>query len=243
MAVDSMLGLAQEWAKAYAKVDPNATMIVKSGGPSGGIDALIDKQATFANTTRELTTAEDARAQTKGVNASVNQVAFDGIVVIVNKSNPVSNITKPELIKIYSGKIANWKDLGGPDASIVLVGRDVPSNSHTYLQDEIIGGKSAAQLAHTAASDKDVVAAVAQDPNALGSVGLASLNATVKALKADTVAPSFDTFVDLSYPLSRPVDMISNGDPVDLADAYMQWILGPDGQAIAKARGYVPLGE
>ncbi|NTU72335.1 MAG: PstS family phosphate ABC transporter substrate-binding protein [Coriobacteriia bacterium] len=239
---DTMVNLSQAWAEAYAEVNPNAMVTVKGGGSGNGIAALINKTVEIANSSREIKEEEVTQAEAAGVTPVSTEVARDGLAVIVNTANKVADISKDDLGKVYRGEITNWKELGGADAPIVLLGRDSSSGTYGFVQDEVVGkDKLYAKSMRNMQSTQAIVDETAKNPNAIGYVGLGYESASVKPLTVDGVASTVETVLDASYPLSRPLIMISNGEPTGLAAAYLQWILGPDGQKIVADQGFVPL--
>ena len=239
---DTMVNMAQAWAEAYGNANPDAAISVKGGGSGNGIAALLNKTVTFADSSREIKPEEITQAQANGVNPVTTQVARDGVVIIVNSANKVTDISKDDLGKVYRGEITNWKDLGGADAAIVLLGRDSSSGTYSFIQDEVVGkDKLYAKSMRSLPSNQAIVDEIGKNPDAIGYVGLGYENKTIKALTVGKVAASVDTVLDASYPLSRPLNMISNGAPTGSAKAYIDWILGVDGQKIVADQGFVPL--
>lgn len=239
---DTMVNMAQAWAEAYGEVDPNVLVSVKGGGSGNGIAALINKTVTFANASREIKPEEIQQAQDNGVAPVTTPVARDGVVVIVSSGNAASDISKETLGEIYRGEITNWKELGGADAQIVLLGRDSSSGTYAFVQDEVVGkDKLYAKSMRNLQSSQAIVDEVSKNPNAIGYIGLGYENSSIKPLTVAGVAASVDTVLDASYPLSRPLNVISNGEPTGSAKAYLDWILGADGQKIVADQGFVPL--
>ncbi len=241
---DTMVNMAQAWAEAYAEVNPNVMVTVKGGGSGNGVAALINKTVDFANSSRDIKPEEVEQASANGVNAVTTVVAKDGVVVIVNTGNKVADISKDDLGKVYRGEITNWKDLGGADAPIVLIGRDSSSGTYGFMQDEVIGKEGLfAKSTLNLQSSQAIVDEVAKNANSIGYVGLGYENASIKPVNVDGVVSSVETVLDGSYPLSRPLNMISNGEPAGAAKAYIDWILSADGQKIVADQGFVPLAQ
>jgi phosphate transport system substrate-binding protein len=239
---DTMVNMAQAWAEAYGKFSPNVMISVKGGGSGNGIAALINKTVTFADASREIKAEETSQAQANGVNPVTTPVARDGVVIIVNSANPLADISKADLAKVYSGQITNWKQLGGNDAPIELLGRDSSSGTYSFIQDVVLGKTLLyAKSMRSLQSNQAIVDEVGKSPNAIGYVGLGYENSSIKALTVDKVASSVTTVLDGTYPLSRALNMISDGQPSGAAKAYLDWILGPDGQKIVTDQGFVPL--
>jgi phosphate transport system substrate-binding protein len=241
---DTMVNMAQAFAEAYGTVDENVMVSVKGGGSGNGIAALINKTVTFADSSREIKPEEVTQAQAAGVEPVSTEVAKDGVVIIVNTANKVADISKDDLGKVYRGEITNWKDLGGSDAEIVLLGRDSSSGTYGFIQDEVVGkDKLYAKSMRNLQSSQAIVDETAKNPNAIGYVGLGYENASINELTVAGVKATVETVLDASYPLSRPLNMISNGEPTGAAKAYIDWILGADGQKIVADQGFVPLAK
>ena len=241
---DTMVNMAQAWAEAYGNANPDAAISVKGGGSGNGIASLINKSVMIADSSRAIKPEEITQAQANGVNPVTTKVARDGVVIIVNTANKLTDVTKDQLAKVYSGTITNWKDLGGADAPIVLLGRDSSSGTYSFIQDEVLGKTLLyAKSMRSLQSNQAIVDEVGKNPDAIGYVGLGYENSSIKPVPVGGVTASVATVLDASYPLSRPLNMISNGTPTGLAAAYLQWILGPDGQKIVKDQGFVPLSK
>ena len=239
---DTMVNMAQAWAEAYGNANPNVAISVKGGGSGNGIAALLNKTVTFADSSRAIKPEEVTQAQANGVNPVTTKVARDGVVIIVNSANKLADISKDQLAQVYSGAVTNWKDLGGADAPIVLLGRDSSSGTYAFIQDEVLGKTVLyAKSMRSLQSNQAIVDEVGKNPNAIGYVGLGYENSTIKALTVGKVASSVATVLDGTYPLSRDLNMISNGAPTGSAKAYIDWILGADGQKIVADQGFVPL--
>ena len=242
---DTMVNLAQAWAEQFGKVNPGILVSVKGGGSGNGIAALLNKTVTFADASRDIKPEEITQAKANGVNPVTTVVAKDGVVIIVNTANTVSNITKTDLGKVYAGQITNWKALGGADAPIVLLGRDSSSGTYAFINDEVLAklpGKPAyAKSMRNLQSTQAIVDEVSKNPDAIGYVGLGYENATIKPVSVEGKIASVATVLDGSYPLSRPLNMISDGQLTGAAKAYIDWILGADGQKVVASQGFVPL--
>ncbi len=244
---DTMVNLAQAWAEKFGEENPGVMISVKGGGTGTGFAALINKTVEFADASREIKSEEESAAKAANVTPVETEVAKDGLVVIVNKANGVTNITKEQLGKVYAGEITNWKDLGGADAPIVLLGRDSSSGTYAFVKDEVLGklpnkpeyAKSMLNLQSTQA----IVDEVAKNPNGIGYIGLGYENASIKPINVDGTTASVDTVLDGTYALSRGLFMYSDGQPADAMKAYIDWILSDAGQAIVKEQGFVPLAK
>jgi phosphate transport system substrate-binding protein len=239
---DTMINLAQAWSEQFMKDNPGVSVSVKGGGSGTGIAALINGTVDFADASRAIEPAEAASIKSKGGEAVTTVVGNDGIAIIVNSANKVEALTKDQLGKIYRGEIKNWKDVGGADVPITLVSRDPSSGTYTFLHDTVLG-KTAnyAPSAKLLPSTQAIVDEVKSDANAIGYVGLGYENSSIKVVAIDGIKASVASVTDNSYLLSRPLNMISNGAPKDLAKAYVDWILSPAGQKIVADQGFVPV--
>jgi len=242
---DTMVNLAQAWAEKFGTDNPGVMVSVKGGGSGVGIAALINKTVDFADSSRKIKDEEKTAAGAAGVDPVETEVAKDGLVVIVNKANGVTAITKEQLGKVYAGEITNWKDLGGADAQIVLLGRDSSSGTYGFVKDEVLGklpnkpeyAKSMLNLQSTQA----IVDEVGKNANGIGYIGLGYENASIKPIDVDGTTASLETVLDGTYALSRGLFMYSAGEPTAEKKAYLEWILSDAGQAVVKEQGFVPL--
>jgi len=241
---DTMVNLAQAWAEEFGNANPGVMVSVKGGGSGNGIAALLNKTVDFADASRDIKEEEVTQAKANGVDPVTTVVAKDGVVIIVNSANKVTDISVDDLGKVYRGEITNWKDLGGADAPIVLLSRDSSSGTYGFMQDEVIGKEGKfAKSTRNLQSTQAIVDEVSKNANGIGYIGLGYENATIKPITVDGKTASVDTVLDGSYPLSRPLNMISNGAPAGVAKAYVDWILSPAGQKLVADQGFVPLAK
>ena len=243
---DTMVILAQKWAELYMKNHPTAAIQVTGGGSGVGITALINGTTDICNASRPMKQAEieklKARYNTLGVQIAC---AKDGVTIFLNESNPVQELTIKQLSEIYTGKIRNWKELGGNDAEIRLYGRENSSGTYTYFHDEVIKAdyaSSVQSLPGTAA----VVNAVKKDVNGIGYGG-AAYAVGVKHVKvkkdanATAYLPTAESIGKGEYPITRFLYMYLKSRPTGEVKKYIDWILSPEGQAIVAEVGYFPV--
>ena len=171
----------------------------------------------------------------------VTPVALDGIAVIVNPhNNPVNSLSIAQIRDIYNGKVTNWKDVGGKDMAIVVIGRDSASGTRTFFTDTVMNKTNYVKTQFEKNSNGAIQQSVAQTPGAIGYVGLGYIDPTVKALKINVngtlVEPSVKTVLDKTYPISRSLLMITNGQPTGLVKDYIDYILSPEGQQTGHKR-------
>jgi phosphate transport system substrate-binding protein len=238
---DTMVNMAQAWADAYGQANTNVTLAVKGGGSGVGIAALINGTVTFADSSREMKPEEITQAQAKGINPVATKVARDGVAIVVNPANKVKNLTKDQLGKIYLGTITNWKDVGGADAPITLVSRDPSSGTYEFMTSKVLGGGKFAASAKLLPSTQAIVDEVAADANAIGYIGVGYESTKITVIGVDGIKASVDTVANETYPLWRYLLMYSNGAPTGTAKAYVDWILGAEGQQVVSDQGFVPV--
>ncbi len=250
---DTIVNLALAWAEAYQKVRPDIRVSVSGGGSGTGIAALINKTADIANASRKIKAEEQQNAEKNGVLPYEIEIARDAIGVIVNSRNPVQQLSLPQVSDIYSGKITNWKELGGDDRPIVLLSRESNSGTHVYFLEEVVRLGSSkdktlfSQDTLLLPSSEGIIAEVRQNPNAIGYDGLGYITSDVKTLAiapaadGEYVKPSVETVNNGKYPIARPLFMYTPGEPAGDVKTYLDWILSPDGQKIVGDLGFVPL--
>ncbi|TLM77130.1 MAG: PstS family phosphate ABC transporter substrate-binding protein [Actinobacteria bacterium] len=241
---DTMVNLAQAWAEKFQEANPGVMVSVKGGGSGNGIAALINGTVDFADASRGMKDEEKTQATAAGVTPVEAAVALDGICVVVNPANGVTNLSVEQLGKIYRGEITNWKDAGGADKAIVLLGRDTSSGTYEYFKEEVVGKeKEYAKSMRNLASTQAIVDEVKGNDAAIGYVGIgyaANAGAEVKLVQLENIEPTIATVADGSYPLSRSLFMYSNGAPEGVAKAYLDWILA-DGQGVVEEQGFVKI--
>ena len=250
---DTIVNLALAWAQAYGTEHPEINISVTGGGSGTGLAALINGTADLANASRAITPEEIAKAKANGITPVQHVVARDAIAVIVNPNNPVSQLTLPQLSALYTGQLTNWHQVGGQDRPVVLLSRESNSGTHVYFLANVIRlGNAKSPLLFSPdtlllPSSEGISAEVRQNPNAIGYDGLGYVTPdmrTVAVAAADGqpfVLPSIDTVNNKTYPVARDLYIYSNGEPTGAIKAYLDWIMGPDGQKIVAQLGFVPV--
>jgi phosphate transport system substrate-binding protein len=249
---DTLVNLALAWAESYMGAHPEVSVSVTGGGSGTGIAALINKTVDIANASRAMKKEEIDAAKKNGFDPKEHTVARDAIAVVVHPSNPVQGLTIPQLADIYTGKIKNWKEVGGADLPIVLLSRESNSGTYVYFLENVIrqGKKSDLMFSPDTLlmpSSEGISNEVRQNPNAIGYDGLGYVTSDQKVLAvakdavSPKVLPSVTTVNDRTYPISRPLFMYTAGEPQGVVKTYLDWILGPEGQAVVPTLGFVPL--
>jgi len=244
---DTVLPLAQAEAEDFMIAYPEKSVTVTGGGSGVGIAALIDGEVDIATASREMKAEEIEAAKANGINPVEHTIAIDGISVIVNPENPVSELTFDQLRGIYNGSISNWKDVGGEDKSIVVISRDSSSGTYEYFKEAVLLGDEYRPDALTQPATGGIVSEVTQNPSAIGYIGVAYLDQDVKALNLDggdgSEYPSPENIISGKYPLSRPLYFYTNGEPSGLTKEFLDYVMSEDGQSIVSEIGYFPINQ
>jgi len=235
----TVLPIAQAAAEEFMDRNPGVVISVQGGGSGVGIAALLDRTTHIAASSRRIKPEEVEKARAKGVNPNEIVVALDGIAVIVHPSNPVNALTKTQIKDIYTGKISNWKDVGGRDSKIVVVSRDTSSGTYEAFETLAIDKEKVRPDALTTASNQAVAQTVAQTPLAIGYVGHGYLGKKVKDVTVDGVTCTRQNIQSGRYPLSRKLYMYTPGKPEGDVAKFIDFVLGKDGQKIVVEEGFV----
>lgn len=239
---DTMLNVATAWSEAFMDANPGVDIMVQGGGSGTGIASLLNGTVDLANASRGIKDEEIEEAKTLGVDPVEYSVAIDGIAVVVNPANGVDDLTIDELGKIFRGEIVNWSEVGGENRAIVLLSRDSSSGTYEYFKEEVVGEDSEyAASAKLLPSNQAIADEVASNEAGIGYIGLGYITSGVKVVAVDGVKASLDTATDGTYPISRHLYMYSNGEATGLMKAYLDWIIGPEGQKLVEDEGFVPL--
>ena len=235
--------IADAWAEVFQGMFPKASISVQKTGSGNGIAALIDGRADVALSSRFMKASEFKAAVENGVLPVAHVVAIDGVCVVVHPSNPVGEMTIEQIRKIYSGKINNWKELGGPDMRIVVVSRDTSSGTYGSFTDAVMASEKMAESVEYVNSNPQAHARVRTTVGAIGYVGIGFLDENVKAVKVDGVAPTKQTIASGEYPISRAQYMFTNGYPKlgSIVHRYVTFYLNELGQELVESAGFIPL--
>ena len=231
----SMEKVCEALAETFMEEYPDVTVTVEYTGSGAGIESVTNKMVDIGNSSRALKDTE----KEKGVVENV--IAIDGITVITNNSNEVENLTKEDLIKIYTGEIKNWKELGGKDENIVVLGREAGSGTRGAFE-ELLGIVDSCVYAGELDSTGGVKAKVASTEGTIGYVSLDVVDDTVKALKLDGVEATEANIKAGSYLLSRPFVMATNGEisaQNEIVQTWFDYIKSAKGQEVIKSVGLI----
>ena len=233
-------------------VHPEVRLSVTGGGSGTGIAALINGTVDIANASREMKPEEIEAAGARGASPVQFVVARDAIAVVVHPSNPVNRLTFEQISGVYTGKITNWRAVGGEDRPIVLLSRESNSGTYVYFLEKVVRrGDEDSDLLFSPGtllmpSSEGITSEVRQNPNAIGYDGLGYVTSEEKviAVARDVhgayVLPSVETVNDGSYPIARPLFLYTAGEPTGHIAAYLDWVRGK-GQQLVPEIGFVPL--
>lgn len=245
---DTIVILAQKWAEVYMGKHPEVKIQVTGGGSGVGLAALQGGQIDIANSSRPIKSSESAAyVNTYGKRPTEYKIALDGLSVYVNNDNPVKELDMDQLKGIFTGKITNWKEVGGNDSPITVYSRENSSGSYEFFKDHVLKGKDFVASAQTMPGTAALLQAVEKDKNGIGYGGAAyGAGARAIGVKKDAsskaIQPTEETVLNNTYPIWRYlfVYLNPNSDKNEIA-AYLNWIRSDEGQAIVKEIGYYPL--
>lgn len=237
----TVLPIAQLAAEEFMNANPNVTLSVQGGGSGVGIASLIDGTSDIADASRAMKDDEIKTAVAKGINPVAHVVAMDGIAVILHSTNKIDNLTIDQIRKIYTGKISNWKEVGGEDRKIVVLSRDSASGTFEAFASLALNGEKVRKDALMNASNKAIATTVGNTPAAIGYVGLGYLSSKIKAVTVENITCTKKNILTKTYPLSRPLFMYTNGKPKGELKNFIDFILSKEGQELVETAGYVGL--
>jgi phosphate transport system substrate-binding protein len=225
---------------AYFTKKYGVQVTVSESGSGNGAKSLINGACDIANLSRPMKDAEISAAKTKGVDPVEHIAALDGIAVVVHPSNFVSGLTVDQIRDIYTGKVTNWNQVGGPSARIVVIQRESNSGTQDSFRSLVVGKKNpVTKRAETQASNGAVKSRVATTPAAIGFIGLGFVDDSVKPLTVNGVAPSVETVKDDSYVVARPIFMYTNGQPTGNVKKFIELNRTEDGKQMISELGFV----
>jgi len=244
---DTMVILGQRWAEEYMKKNPSTVLQVTGGGSGTGISALINGTTDICASSRSMKSAEKEKLRDRYNNTGVEiPVARDGLSVYVHASSPLTEISIPDLKGIFTGKITNWKQLGGPDANIIVYSRENSSGTYVFFKETVLGGADFTPRAQTMPGTAAVVNAVSKEKFGIGYGGAAyAKGIKILKVKKDASSPAINpdkgTVLNGTYPLARPLFFYLRAKQTGEIKSFIDWVLSADGQAIVEKVGYYPV--
>ena len=225
----------KEAARQIMAVNPDVRITVAGGGSGVGVQKVGEGIVQIGNTGRALKPAEVEK-----YGLVTFPFAIDGVAVAVNPANRVTGLTKAQIKDVFSGKIANWKEVGGADAPISLYVREDGSGTRETFEERALDKGVAASKANVVSSNGAMKTAVSQDPNAIGYVGIGHLDNSIKGISIDGATPSQENAASGEYKVTRLLYMNTKGEPKGLTKAFVEYIFTPAGQDIVSGAGYIP---
>lgn len=242
---DTVLPLAQKEAEVFGKKTGKSVTVI-GGGSGVGISALLEGTTDIAMSSRKMKFDEKVKCQEAGKAVAEKIIAFDALAVIVNPSNPVSKLTRAQLEGIFTGKITNWKQVGGADLKIIPYSRETSSGTYEFFKEHILKNKNYMNSILSMPATGAIVQSVSQTKGAIGYVGLAYLEKNIKTISVSFdgktyVAPSMTTAKNKTYPVIRPLFFYYDKKLEAKNAPLVNFILSAEGQAIVQKIGYVPV--
>ncbi len=256
-----MINLTRLWAEEYMKINHKVSIQVTGGGSGTGIASLLNGTGDIANISRELKNSEIVNAQRLKINPVKHIVALDAIAIIVNPSNKINSLSIKQLRNIFSGSVKNWKELGGPDAEIVLFGRENSSGTYEFVKEVILNDKANNKYYDFSPSTQvlqgtsELAASIAKEKYSIGygSIGhfvkrddikiisISNNNTSTNAKSDNSDGINYNAIWSGLYPLSRYLYCYVNGKSKSEVDEYLRFIISPKGQKLVKQMEYIPL--
>lgn len=244
---DTVLPLSQKEAETYMKINKDAKITVIGGGSGVGIAALMDGTTDIAMSSRKMKLSEKQKLKEAGKSVKETVICYDALSVIVNPGNKVSQLTREQIEGIFTGKITNWKEVGGDDLKIVAYSRESSSGTYEFFKESLLENKNYGSAVLLMPATGAIIQSVSQTKGAIGYVGFAYMEKTVKALKVSYdqgksyVAPTFEGAKSKIYPVSRPLFYYYLSTTEKTVKPFVDYILSAEGQKVVTEVGYIPV--
>ncbi len=236
--------LVPQLAEEFKAQNSGTTFDIAAEGSTTGIAAIIDGTAQIGMSSREAKPAEIAAAKAKNVEIKPTTVAYDGVGVIVNEANPVTNLTKKQIEQIFTGEVSDWSAVGGKGGKISVYTRNTSSGTYSDWKELAMNKRDYAPSAQKMAGHEQIAAEVGKNANGVGYVGLAYMNAPgTKVVSVDGATPSGDAVRNKQWPYARPTFYYTNGEPQGVTKEFIDFTLSDTGQKIVDRVGFVGVGE
>ena len=250
---DTIVNLVQVWAEKFNNINNTTNIGVTGGGTGTGFAALLNNTCDIAMASRQVEEIETNLAESKGITYKEFIVGLDGLAVLVNKNNPIKNLTMEQLRDIFMAKITNWKQLGGEDKQIVILSRESNSGTHMFFKEKVIrlnnpdSKDEFSPKALLMPSSQAIVDEIYQNPNAVGYVGIGFMNEQTKPVAVSDIGqkefflPTIENVMHGKYPISRPLYLYTNGEPKGIVKEFIDYTLSPQGQKVVAETDFVPI--
>ncbi|GHT41354.1 phosphate ABC transporter substrate-binding protein [Bacteroidia bacterium] len=244
---DTMLPLSQKEAESFMKSNPSQTLIVTGGGSGVGIAALLEGTTDLAQSSRKIKFDEKQKLQEGGKSVKEVIAAYDALAVVIHPDNKVSNLTREQLEGIFTGKIKNWKEVGGDDLKIIPYSRETSSGTYEFFKESVLKNKNYVNGIMSLPATGAIIQSVSQTKGAIGYVGLAYLNKSVKAVNVSynqgktSVEPSIANAKNKTYPIVRPLFYYYEVKSEKKVKPFLDYVLSTEGQKIVSEIGFITL--
>ena len=252
---DTIVNLVQVWAEKFSQKNLMSNIGVTGGGTGTGFAALLNNTCDIAMASRQVEENEINLAKKQNITYKEFIVGLDGLAVLVNKNNPINNLTIEQLRDIFMAKIKNWKEVGGEDRPIVLLSRESNSGTHMFFKEQVIrlGNKNNkdefSPKALLMPSSQAIVDEIYQNPNAIGYAGIGFISNQTKPISisakssVEFIEPTIENVMTRKYPISRPLYLYTNGNPKGLVKDFIDYALSDEGQKIVVETSFVPINK
>lgn len=244
---DTVLPLSQKEAENYMKTNSTATVTVTGGGSGVGISALLTGTTDIAQSSRKIKFDERQKLKTAGKTVKETIIAWDALSVVVHSANKVGKLTREQLEGIFTGKITNWKEVGGDDLKIVPYSRETSSGTYEFFKESVLKNKNFMNGIMSMPATGAIVQSVSQTKGAIGYIGLAYMNRSVKAIHVSYdggksyTEPSVANAKSKTYPVVRPLYYYYETKSETKVKPFIDYILSPAGQKIVAETGFITL--
>lgn len=244
---ETVLPISEKAAQVFMKTNPTNKVTVTGGGSGVGIASLIEGTTTIAQASRKIKFSEKQKIQESGKLVKEVPIAIDALAVIVNPGNKVTKLTKEQLEGIFTGKITNWKEVGGDDLKIIPYSRETSSGTYEFFKEHVLSNKNYMTGIMSMPANGSIIQSVSQTKGAIAYVGLAYLSKSVQAVSVSFnkgksyTAPSVQNAKNKTYPIVRPLYYYYLTKSESQVKKYINFILSPSGQKIVEEVGYISI--
>lgn len=243
---DTVLPLAQKQAENYIKNNPKNQVTITGGGSGVGFSALFEGTTDIAMTSRKIKFREKIKFGKAKKSPVEKIIAYDALAVIVHPDNKINQLTRKQVEDIFTGRITNWKQVGGADMKIVAYSRETSSGTYEFFKEHLLEHKNYKNSVLSMPATGAIIQSVNQTKGAIGYVGLAYLNSQIKALKIsydgkNYISPTLENAKNKSYPVIRGLYFYYDEKNEKKVNPFINYILSPTGQKTVESMGYVPL--
>ncbi|MDR0516500.1 MAG: PstS family phosphate ABC transporter substrate-binding protein [Fibromonadaceae bacterium] len=244
---DTVLPLSQKEAETFLKANPSASVTVTGGGSGVGISALVEGTTDIAQSSRKIKFDEKKKLQDMGHKVTEVVIAYDALAIVVHPKNTVSKLTREQLEDIFTGKITNWKEVGGTDMKIVAYSRETSSGTYEFFKETVLKNKNYMSSIMSMPATGAIIQSISQTQGGIGYVGLAYVNNNVKAIHVSYdqgktfVEPSVKNAKDETYPIVRPLIYYYVDKSEATVKPFINYVLSAPGQKIVSDIGFITI--